>query len=89
MVVADVGDGERAFVTCFQVGEMYVVDPRNGVQVEEVSTIGHGPFGIAASVMRNRLYITDFFDDSIAVVDLTPGSPTRYRVVLRIGIPKT
>ena len=66
---------------------MYVIDPRNGVRVEEVSAVGHGPFGIAAAPGRGRAYIANFFDDSIAVVDLQPGSPTRYRVVLRLIPP--
>ena len=28
LTVMDAGDGERAYVTCFQDGEIYVVDPR-------------------------------------------------------------
>jgi DNA-binding beta-propeller fold protein YncE len=88
IVVADVGDGERAYVSCFQDGELYVVDRRGGMHVEEVTTIGRGPFGIAAAPGRARLYIANFFDDSISVVDLTPGVPNRYRVALRIGVPE-
>jgi hypothetical protein len=87
MTIADVGDGERVFVTCFQDGELYVVDPRAGVDVEAITQIGRGPFGVVAAPGRNRLYVTNFFENTVAVVDLTPGAPTRYRVVLRFGLP--
>jgi hypothetical protein len=87
MAAADTGDGERLFVTCFQDGELYVVDPRAGAEVEAVTQVGRGPFGIVAAPGRGRLYVANFFDNSVAVVDLTSGAPTQYRVVLRFGFP--
>lgn len=85
--VADVGDGERAYVSCFLDGTMYVIDPRDGVQVVQVAPVGRGPFGIAIAPGRKRLYISNFYENTVAVVDLTPGAETRNRVVLRIGKP--
>lgn len=84
LAVADLGEGERAFVSCFTDGEVYVIDPRSGVEVEAIATVGRGPFGVAVSAQRKRLYVTNFFENSLAVIDLTPGSPWQYRVVLRI-----
>jgi DNA-binding beta-propeller fold protein YncE len=84
LAVADLGDGERVFVSCFTEGELYVIDPRAGVEVEAIATVGRGPFGVAVSAARKKLYVTNFFENSIAVIDLTPGAPTQYRVVLRI-----
>jgi DNA-binding beta-propeller fold protein YncE len=89
LAVADVGDGERLFVTCFQAGQLYVVDPRAGVEVEAITQVGRGPFGVAAAPGRNRLYVSNFFENTVAVVDLTPGAPTQYRVVLRFGLPSS
>ncbi|MCA9680235.1 MAG: hypothetical protein H6709_15865 [Kofleriaceae bacterium] len=88
LAVADVGDGERAYVSCFQDGEVYVIDPRGGVEVEDIATIGRGPFSVVASPTRRRLYVSNFFENTVAVVDLTPGAPTQNRVVLRIGLPE-
>ncbi len=88
VAVADLGEGERVFVTCFTDGEVYVIDPRGGVDVEAIATVGRGPFGVAVSATRHRLYVTNFFENSIAVIDLTPGAPTQYRVVLRIAPPE-
>ena len=76
LAVADVGDGERAYVSCFQDGEVYVIDPRGGVEVEDIATIGRGPFSVVASPTRRRLYVSNFFENTVAVVDLTPGAPT-------------
>jgi DNA-binding beta-propeller fold protein YncE len=87
LAVADVGEGERVFVTCYQSGDLYVIDPRGRVEVEAVRPIGRGPFAVTAAPGRQRLYISNFLEHTVAVVDLTPGAPTQYRVVLRIGLP--
>jgi YVTN family beta-propeller protein len=87
------GDNERAYVTCFQDGEVYVVDPRGTSQVEDIITVGRGPYSVVGATYqpadkRSLLFISNFLEDTIAVVDVTPSSPTRNRVVLRIGQPK-
>ncbi|HET7501545.1 MAG TPA: hypothetical protein VFK02_11095 [Kofleriaceae bacterium] len=88
LAVVDNGDGERAYVTCFQDGQVYVIDPRGESRLEDVLTVGRGPFGIVASPRLQQLFITNFLEDTIAVVDVKSGSPTQNRVVLRIGIPR-
>jgi DNA-binding beta-propeller fold protein YncE len=80
--------GERAYITCFQDGTVYVVDPRGQSQVEDIISVGRGPFAIAASQTMQQLFISNFLEDTIAVVDVNPASPTKNRVVLRIGIPR-
>jgi DNA-binding beta-propeller fold protein YncE len=85
LVVQDSGDGERVYLTCFQDGQLYVVDPRGETSVEDIITIGRGPYAIVGAANRKRLYVTNFLEDTVAVVDVAPDSPTRNRVVLRIG----
>jgi DNA-binding beta-propeller fold protein YncE len=88
VAVSGTGADERAYVTCFQDGQLYVVDPSSGVYVEDILLSGRGPYAVAAARSRNLLFITNFLEDTIAVVDIAPSSPTRNRVVLRIGIPR-
>jgi len=88
VAVADSGDGERAYVTCFQDGQIYVIDPRTNVQVEDIVLVGRGPYSVVAAPTRKKLYVTNFLEDTLAVIDITPNAPTRNRVVLRIGIPR-
>ncbi|MDQ3366297.1 MAG: hypothetical protein M3680_12805 [Myxococcota bacterium] len=88
LTVADVGDGERVYVSCFEDGQVYIVDPRAGGRTDDIVTVGRGPFAVVAAPARRRLYVTNFLEDTIAVLDLTPGSATRNRVVLRIGEPR-
>ncbi|MFN0253174.1 MAG: YncE family protein [Kofleriaceae bacterium] len=88
VAVSGTGADERAYVTCFQDGQLYVVDPSSGVYVEDILLAGRGPYTVAAARSRNLLFITNFLEDTIAVVDIAPSSPTRNRVVLRIGIPR-
>ena len=87
VAVMDSGDGERAYVTCFQDGELYVIDPRLGVVVEDTIQVGRGPYAVAVSPMRKKVYVTNFLEQTIAVVDVSIQSPLRNRVVLRIGEP--
>lgn len=82
------GDGERAYVTCFQGGQVYVVDPRGQSQVEDVLTVGRGPYTAVVLEEPKRLFISNFLEDTIAVVDVNPRSAGYNRVVLRIGLPK-
>jgi len=88
VTVVDSGDGERAYVTCFQDGQIYVVDPRGTGRVEDVITVGRGPYSAVAAPGGKRLYVTNFLEDTVSVIDLTPGSRTRNRVVLRVGKPR-
>ena len=85
----DAGDGERVYVTCFQDGVIDVLDPTGGGAVIDQIQVGSGPYAVAASLSRKKLYVTNFLDDTLAVIDIAPGSPTRDRVVLRIGTTKS
>lgn len=85
----DSGDGDRVYVTCFDTGQVYVVDPSGTGSVEDIIPVGRGPYAVAAARSRNRIYVTNYLEDTIAVIDTSPTSPMRNRVVLRIGIPKT
>jgi DNA-binding beta-propeller fold protein YncE len=94
VAVLDPGDGERAYVTCFQDGQIYVVNPLGQSTVEDIIQVGRGPFGVSAiggknATDRKLLFVSNFLEDTIAVVDLSPGSFKRNRVVLRIGAPRT
>ncbi|HEX7703832.1 MAG TPA: hypothetical protein VF403_23990, partial [Kofleriaceae bacterium] len=81
----DTGDGERIYITCFSDGQLYVVDPRGQSYVEDTITVGRGPYAVAAAPSRKKIYVTNFLENTIAVIDVAPGSPTRNRVILRIG----
>ncbi|HEU0037347.1 MAG TPA: hypothetical protein VFQ53_42345 [Kofleriaceae bacterium] len=89
VAVADAGDGERAYVTCFQDGQIYIVDPRGSAQTEDILLVGRGPYSVvAAPNFRKKLYVTNFLEDTISVIDIDPNSSRRHRVVLRIGKPR-
>lgn len=88
VAVAGTGDDERVYVTCFQDGQVYVVDPRGTGRVDDIMIVGRGPYAITAAPTRGKLYVTNFLEDTVAVIDIRPSSPTRNRVVLRVGIPR-
>lgn len=88
LAVLDSGDGERAYVTCFQDGQIYVVDPRGASSVEDIITVGRGPYSVVAAPTRKKIYVSNFLEDTVAVIDVDPTSPTHDRVVLRIGETK-
>jgi DNA-binding beta-propeller fold protein YncE len=78
--------GERVYVTCFQDGQVYVTDPISGRS--DVIDVGRGAFDITHARSRGRAYVTNFLEDTIAVLDVAEASPLRDRVVLRIGTAK-
>jgi len=95
LAVANLGPpvGERIYVTCFQDGQVYVVDPTGQSQVEDIISVGRGPYAAAVVTGKNlsgkqQLLVSNFLEDTIAVIDLSPDSPKRNRVVLRIGKPR-
>lgn len=87
-VVPDIGDGERVYVTCFQDGQVYIIDPRGEGRIEDIVTVGRGPYSVVASPLRRKVFVTNFLEDTVAVIDIAPGSSRRNRVVLRIGEPR-
>jgi hypothetical protein len=80
------------FVTCFDAGEVYVIDPWTP-RVRTVIPIGRGPVATvlppagAAPSEATRAYVVGFGANNVAVVDLDPNSRTQYRVIQRIGFP--
>jgi DNA-binding beta-propeller fold protein YncE len=85
---SDTDPQERAYVTCFQDGVVYVVDPRGQSQVEDIITVGRGPYAIAGAKDQKLIFVSNVLEDTIAVIDVDPASATRNRVVLRIGQPR-
>jgi DNA-binding beta-propeller fold protein YncE len=84
LAVADQGEGDRIYVACFRAGQVWVVDPVAGV-VDAVTPVGGGPDGIAIAPGRGQLYVTNFLEDTMAVIDIRPGVPTENQLVLRLG----
>ena len=84
----DTGDGERVYVSCFSDGVIDVLDPNGGGTLLDQIESGSGPYAVAVSASRKKLYVTNFLEDTVSVIDIAPGSPTRDRVVLRIGTIK-
>jgi len=84
LTITDVGRGERAFISCFSAGQVWVVDLDSGT-LEAIVNVGRGPHAVAVAPTRKRLYVTNFLEDTISVIDLTPQASTEYRVVLRLG----
>jgi hypothetical protein len=88
VTTVEIASVERAYVTCFQTGEIYIVDPAGTSHVEAIVIVGRGPYAIAGSASRKQIYVSNFLDSTIAVIDVDPMSLTLNRVVLRIANPR-
>jgi hypothetical protein len=86
------GRAVALFVTCFDAGQVYVVDPWVP-RVRSIIPVGRGPITTvlppididASAASANRAYIVGFGANNVAVLDLDPTSRTRDRVIQRIG----
>ena len=81
---SDVGEGVRVYVSCFSAGQVWVLDPDNE-RLVSIIDVGRGPHALAISKTNNRLFVGNVLEDTIAVIDIAPGSATEHRVVLRLG----
>ena len=39
----------------------------------DIITVGSGPYAIAAAPTRKKIYVTNFLDDTVAVIDVVAG----------------
>ncbi len=70
------------YVTAFHSDELFVIDPASLTVVARID-MPDGPHDIVFmldEVGRLRGYVTNFNDNSLSVLDLEPGSPTRFSV---------
>jgi YVTN family beta-propeller protein len=81
---APAGAPTRLFVTCFQSGQVYVIDPAVP-RVEAIIEVGRGPGGLTFSPQQPRAYVTGFGANNVSIIDLEPGSPTELHVIQTIG----
>lgn len=81
------GRGERVYVSGFQADRIDVVDPGLGARVDTVET-GDGPFGMAfvdnEELGLRRLYVANFFSETLGVVELDPASPWYHTEIAEI-----
>ena len=83
------GRGNLLYITCFEAGQIYVVDPQAPL-VKAIIEAGHGPTALTFSPTDPTIaFVADYADNDVAVIDLEPGSPTEYMVVQRLGFPHT
>jgi hypothetical protein len=84
----DTDTDKRLFVSCFEAGEVYVVDPYVP-QIISIIEVGRGPAGLAFSDEQpapSYAYVVGFGANNVSVIDLRPGD-TQYHVIQRIGFP--
>ena len=78
-------DDVQLFVTCFESGQVYVVDPYVP-RLVAIIEVGRGPAGLAFSPADpGHAFVVGFGSNNVSVIDLGTDSPTRYHVVQRIG----
>jgi len=83
----DAGRGRLLYVTCFEGGQIYVVDPQVPLVVAVIEA-GHGPAALRFSpVDPTKAFVVGYADNNVSVIDLKPGNPTEYMVVQRLGFP--
>jgi hypothetical protein len=84
LALADFGQGPRVAVPCFANGQVWIIDPERSLLVA-TEDVGRGPNGVAASAKHHKIYVGNYADDTLMVVDEKPGLPSTNRAVLRLG----
>jgi len=84
LTVSDNGEGDRLYVSCFRNGQIWVIEPETAT-IEALIDVGRGPHSVVAAPSRNQIYVANFLEHTVAVIDTTPGAATEHRVVVRLG----
>jgi DNA-binding beta-propeller fold protein YncE len=89
LAVVDVNDDPavfepRVYVTCFDIGQIWVVDTDRG-RLESTIPVGRGPDSFTISAVHKQAYVGNYGDDTISVIDLDTQSPTYQHAVLQLG----
>ncbi len=87
LTLANFGRGLRVIVPCFLTGQIWVIDPAT-LTIEATEDVGKGPTAVSVSTSRKRMYVANYAEDTLSVLDATPGARTENRMVLRIGTPR-
>ncbi len=87
-------DGTRAYVTNTNLDSVTVIDiaPGSPTRYQIIDTnpatpavdnipVGDAPVGIKISADGTRAYLVNSLGNTMSVVDIAPGSPTRYQVI--------
>ena len=82
--LVDFGEGPRAVLPCFQTGRLWVVDTDH-MSLVAVEDTGRGPSGIATSVRHKKIYVGNYAEDTLTIIDAAPGAATQYRSIMRLG----
>jgi hypothetical protein len=86
MQMHDAGRGNRIFITCYDTGQVYVVDPIY-MTVTAIIDVGAGPTSLVFSPTEAKAYVASFFNSHLSAIDFAPGSRTENHVILRMGLP--
>ncbi len=84
-----------AYVTCWGTGEVWIVD-LDDVSLLDVVPVGKGPHAIVFAPdepwippeLRYRAYVSNFAENTVAVLDVDPSSVTWNRVIGKLGLPE-
>jgi DNA-binding beta-propeller fold protein YncE len=88
LALADFGLGPRVVVPCFGNGQVWVIDAVS-LAIETTEDVGRGPAAVAISPSRKRIYVANYAEDTLSVLDATPQVKTQNRTVLRLGTPRS
>jgi hypothetical protein len=82
-------DSVYAFVLCFLTGQLYVID--TALMQAEVRTMGSGPQAIAVDRVRELIYVANFRESTISVIEAVPPfdhlRDAAGRIV-KLGVPR-
>lgn len=85
MTLYEKGGQSFAFVSCFQVAQVFIVDLTSFQTISVVQT-GIGPQEMLADPARDLVYVGNTLDGTISVIDMSPVRDSRFKEVARLGL---
>lgn len=79
------GNGRFGLVSCYLVGQIYVVD-LDSFQVVAVVQTGTGPHHMEPDLARKVVYVANSLDATVSVIDMNRDNRTRFSEIARLGL---
>jgi DNA-binding beta-propeller fold protein YncE len=90
-LIPRVGQGPLVAVTCSTAGVVVLYDEESGDLIAQVPAVGEQPFGLTVDQQGNgaRLYVSNFEDGRIAVIDIPDLTRPAPKLVAHLGERQT
>jgi len=79
------GANDLLYVSVFRQDQVLVIDANTYQVVNIIEEVGDGPFDLTVDYQHKKLYVSNFEDSTISIIDISPKSGAEHKLVAKIS----